>query len=512
MSYSTYLSVTMATLLLGTVADADADASADTPVDLNDVLEPALDRIRELIDRLRCGPVAPLVTAHFEKDLQQATRELGRVVVQWTYNHLEPAAVTALPQQVHFEGSPYRRLKHKTPQQVGTLFGTITLRRLGYRAAPTIGEPVLFPLCRELGLVQGATPALVERVALYLAESGATQRRTLERLRREHGVHWGVKRLRQVAEGVAAALEEHRPEAQAGQVLGWLAQAQGSRGRHRPVLSVGRDGITLGLQIKGCSIHEVATTGTLTVYDRRSRRLGTVYLAYTPEPGQGTMSHQLTQLLQEVLRRWQGPLPRLSYVTDAGDNETTFYKKVLRRLRHPVTGQRLEWFWVVDYYHASERLWTMAAALFGVGQQSWSWVRKMQKLLLKPAGLGRVLHSAAALRARLKPRGKRFAEFRRAYRYLQKRRQYLRYAEYRRLGLPIGSGVTEAACKTVYTQRLKLSGMRWKKAGAATILRLRVILLSGVWSEVYERTLLTPSGVQVRTPDQPGDCTATNAA
>jgi hypothetical protein len=273
---------------------------------------------------------------------------------------------------------------------------------------------------------------------------------------------------------------EHQSEAQVEQLLRWLTQAQASRGRHRPVLSVGRDGITLGLRIKKGSLYEVATTATITVYDRRSRRLGTVYLAYTPEPSQGTMSAQLTHLLQEVLQRWQGPLPRLSYVTDAGDNETTYYKKVLRRLRHPRTGQHLEWFWVVDYYHASERLWKMAEALFGVGQRSWSWARKMQKLLLKPGGVGRVLHSAAALRSRVQPRGKRLTDFKRAYKYLQARRKHLRYADYRRQGLPIGSGVTEAACKTVYTQRLKLSGMRWKAAGAQTILTLRVILLSSV--------------------------------
>ena len=53
----------------------------------------------------------------------------------------------------------------------------------------------------------------------------------------------------------------------------------------------------------------------------------------------------------------------------------------------------------------------------------------------------------------------------------------------------MGSGVTEAGCKTVYTQRLKLSGMRWQKAGAQTILNLRVLLLSGVWDAAYERAL-----------------------
>ena len=67
--------------------------------------------------------------------------------------------------------------------------------------------------------------------------------------------------------------------------------------------------------------------------------------------------------------------------------------------------------------------------------------------------------------------------------------------------MPIGSGVTEAACKTVYTQRLKLSGMRWEKAGAQKILQLRVILLSGVWTQVYKKILEVESEVQVRTPD-----------
>jgi hypothetical protein len=497
MNYSIYLALALATAGYHTTEDT----MAATP-DLSDVLRSALDRIHAVVERLRQGPLSPLATAQFEKDLQHATRELGRLVAQWTYNHLEPAEREALPVQVHVEGSRFRRLSHKTPQQVSTLFGTITLHRMGYRAGPTDGEPVLFPLCRALGLAHNATPALVERVAHYQAESGATQKQTLTRLRQEHGLSWGVKHLRQVSAFVAQALEGHRTQAQAEQVQRWLQQAQASPGKHRPVLSVGRDGITLGLRLKGFTLYEVATTGTLTVYDRRGRRLGTVYLAYTPESGQGTMSSQLTQLLEEVLRRWQGPLPRLSYVTDAGDNETAYYRKVLRRLRHPRTGERLSWNWVVDYYHASERLWTMADALFGACRASWAWVRRMQKLLLKPGGVGRVLHSAAALKGRVKPRGKRLANFRRAYKYLQVRRQHLRYADYRRVGLPIGSGVTEAACKTVYTQRLKLSGMRWKKAGAQTILTLRMMLLSGVWEQVYERMLAADSEVQVRVPDQ----------
>jgi hypothetical protein len=508
MSYSIYLALAAATA----GSCNRPDEPVQTAPDLDDHLQPALQRIGDLVERFRSSPITPLRTAQFEKDLLLATRELGRRAAGWTYNHLEPADVAVLPVEVRFEGSTFRRLGKKTPQEVSTLLGPVTLRRLGYRAGPMEGVPVLFPLCRQLGLVHGATPALFECVGRYQAQGGATQKQTLQRLRREHGLCWGVKRLRQVTDSLAHWAQEHRQEAQVEQVLAWLTQAQASRGRHRPVLCVGRDGITLGLKVKGGAINEVATTATLSAYDRGGRRLGTVYLAYTPEPGQATMSGQLTALVQEVLRRWAGPLPRLSYVTDAGDNETAYYRKVLRRMRHPLTGKRLEWQWVVDYYHASLRLTSMAEALFGKGRQSWAWTRKMQKRLLMPGGVGRVLHSAAALRSRYQPRGKRLKDFQRAYGYLQERRKHMRYASYRRLGVPIGSGVTEAACKTVYTQRLKLSGMRWKKAGAQTILTLRIVLLSGVWPGVFERILKTFPEVTVRTPGHRGRADARKQA
>ena len=257
---------------------------------------------------------------------------------------------------------------------------------------------------------------------------------------------------------------------------------------------------------------EVATTGTVTVFDRRDRRLGTVYLAYTPEFGQQTMSQALTRLLREVLRRWEGPLPRLCYVTDAGDNETTYYDKVLKRMKHPVTGANLDWIRVVDYYHASERVWKIAELLFGKGQRATSWARKMQKWLLKPGGVNRVLHSAAALRDLYRLRGTKMAEFGRAYRYLRDRMQYMRYAEFKALGIPRGSGVTEAACKTVYAQRLKLSGMRWTRRGAQTILNLRVLQLSGVWQTAYAAVLERMDEPQVRDQAAPGARPARKAA
>lgn len=65
----------------------------------------------------------------------------------------------------------------------------------------------------------------------------------------------------------------------------------------------------------------------------------------------------------------------------------------------------------------------------------------------------------------------------------------MRYHTYKRQHLPLGSGVTEAACKIVFTQRLKRSGMSWTIKGGQVILDLRVIALSGVWDAVHLRYL-----------------------
>jgi hypothetical protein len=513
MPYSMRLYMVLTTLLIGKVReDADGAPSGPSQPELPEVVDPVLQRLLQLAEKFRQQPVSPRHAHQFERQLQNDLRELGRVIVQHTYNHLEPSDVNALPKHAHFECGQYTRLNEKTPQNAWTLFGQMRLWRAGYRPTDKSGEPTIFPLALSLGLVHGASPALAECAGKLLGGSGMTQRQTLQQLRQNHGVGWGVKKLRAVTDAVSQAMAKQRHETQVEKLLELLRQATASKGRHKPVLSVGRDGITLGVRCKGGHLYEMATTGTVTVLDRRGKRLGTVYLAYVPEAGQGKMSKDLTRLLREVLRRWQDRLPRLCYVSDAGDSETSYYNKVLSRMKHPVTGDKLEWIRVVDYYHASTRLWTMADLLFGTGQRAASWVRKMQKWLLKPGGVNRVLHSAAAFQALYQLKGKKRKEFRTAYLYLRRRMKYMRYGEYRRVGVPLGSGVTEAACKTIYTQRLKLSGMRWKKPGAQTVLNLRVLQLSGVWDEVYQRVLNGFKEVKVGDPKAAGESISENAA
>jgi hypothetical protein len=515
-TYSSQLGLLLTTLLCAKVPSPDnPGGSAATPVPLQDYLQPALQQILDLAAKFRSAPLSPEATLEFEQHLQLHLREMGHQVLRHTHNSLEPDDVHALPKHVRFEATSYTRINRKTPQHVWTLFGQVCLHRAGYRSTSKGGEPTLFPLAHSLGLIHGATPALASHAGRLFCQAGMTQRQIRERLRIDHDVGWGVKKLRQFLAGLSERLLPQRHGCQVARLLELLAQADASRGKHEPVLSVGRDGICLGIRAKKKSVFEVATTATLSVYDRCGKRLGTVYLAYAPQPEQTRMSKELTRLLRGVLAAWRGPLPRLCYVTDAGKSETSYYRRTLVVMRHPLTRKRLKWVRVVDYYHTSQRIWTMAVSLFGEGRQGVSWAKKMLKWLLLPGGANRVLHSASAHRWRLGLVGKK-KEFEKAYNYLRKRLKYLRYAQYRAVGMPVASGVTEAGCKTVYTQRLKLSGMRWNRAGsskdgvdAQTVLDLRVLLLSGVWSPAFLMALRTAKVVSVVTnepssPSSPG--------
>jgi hypothetical protein len=72
--------------------------------------------------------------------------------------------------------------------------------------------------------------------------------------------------------------------------------------------------------------------------------------------------------------------------------------------------------------------------------------------------------------------------------YFKKHNHMMDYAMHTEKNLPIGSGVTEAACKTLVKQRLCGSGMRWKDQGAKVILSLRALVQSkGRWQQFWDK-------------------------
>jgi hypothetical protein len=470
--------------------------SATGGFDAEEIVDGAFATVRpqliEIVESLR-GPVTPAMLFHFELIVFGLLREFGRILLEALFNSLEGDGLE-LPHDVMFRGQGYRRLGKKTRNQhVATLFGKICLWRFPYRFWERgANEPCIFPLELQLGLVQDVTPALTDLIGRRMAEAGATQKRVLEQLRKEHGVSMGVKRLRNLVAALAEGFSEYREASQVEALLKALQEADFSRGNRKPVIAVGRDGITLRQYKNG--IFEIATAATITVFDRSGKRLTTVYLAWRPELGQATMSEMLTSLLTEVLKQWDGPLPTLSYITDSGSNESSYFKHALERMCHPRTGKRLVWQRVADYYHAAERVWKMSEKLFGKKSKRYQqWARRMLRLLKKPNGPNRVLHSAATHKARRNARRKfgkkRLEEFNTAYNYIRNRTKWMQYSQFKNRHIPLGSGITEAACKTLYTQRLKLSGMCWKNEGAQRILSLRTILLSSIWSTTYDMYL-----------------------
>ena len=73
--------------------------------------------------------------------------------------------------------------------------------------------------------------------------------------------------------------------------------------------------------------------------------------------------------------------------------------------------------------------------------------------------------------------------------YLRNQKRYMNYFAMREQHFPIGSGVVESACKQIFSERMKLSAMRWKSEGAQAVMTLRSIKLSSIWDNVFGRML-----------------------
>ncbi len=161
-----------------------------TGVELLIQLWPVMLRIARLVAGFRRTEPSPEAMFRFETNLQDLLREVGRVIIQWTVNHLEPDDLLTqkMPPLFLWDGEYYRRRNKYSLRNFNCLFGPISLRRFYYQPLERCGRG-LFPLEIQLGIVAGvATPALADTVARLAAE--LTQRQTLDCLRRA-GRHLG---------------------------------------------------------------------------------------------------------------------------------------------------------------------------------------------------------------------------------------------------------------------------------------------------------------------------------
>jgi hypothetical protein len=203
--------------------------------------------------------------------------------------------------------------------------------------------------------------------------------------------------------------------------------------------------------------------GTLGFYNGEGERLHTVYTAATPEYGKLTFFGRLDR----EIARAKAAYPDALYVGLAdGAKDNWVYLEGETAVQ------------VVDFYHVTRYIWGAAEELFadsGAGLRPWvdGWCHRLKH---EPG-------AAAALIADLEARGAALGR-RHLPEGVEKALTYFRnqvkggrmdYPELVAQRLPIGSGVTEAACKVLVKQRLCGSGMRWKERGAAAVLSLRCL-------------------------------------
>lgn len=458
---------------------------------VDDLLGVLGDQLVGICQQFTDGEVNPATTYEFENKIAVALRETGRQLAQTHYNALQPEDVKSMPKTMEHEDQRFRRLAGKTPHDdIVTRFGKIRLLRTGYRLGRA--GKVIFPLEMVLGVEQGFTPAAVDFVGQQFAATGSSQSRTIEAVQAYFGCSVGVGKLRKLVAWLAESMSLHRESCQIEQLLAWMEQSRTAG--HLPVLSVSRDGVSLG--IAPFASFEMASVATISVMSA-GKRLGTVYLGRAPESNQQTLTDELTSLLRETLRACGDRLPQVAYVTDAGKVETAYWKNVLRKFY--VDGKRIKIQRVVDYYHASLRL-TIIANAFDFGAQTWrrtQWLQRVRRLLRKRGGWGRVMRSIANMKQLYGYKSSSASEAQDAERYLRRYRRFMNYHALKLQDFPIGSGIVESACKQVVSERLKLSGMRWLHAGAQHVLTLRCLLLSGVWSNAYQKLLESKTPVSV---------------
>jgi Uncharacterised protein family (UPF0236) len=198
--------------------------------------------------------------------------------------------------------------------------------------------------------------------------------------------------------------------------------------------------------------------------------------------------------------RDEGSTTYVGAIEEAGTFGWRIYAEAVRRglsraARVIVLGDGAPWIWgladehfpgavqIVDLYHAREHLADVGKILYGpCSPESKRWAVARYGQL----DAGKVESVMASLR-RVRPRDPIARQaVAREISYFQTHAERMRYAQFRRQGFFVGSGVMEAGCKALIGLRLKQSGMRWTVRGANAIIALRCAELSGRWEEFWE--------------------------
>lgn len=373
------------------------------------------------------------------------------------------------------------RHRHRA-HRVQTLFGPIKLQRSYYHHRRA--RRGRSPLDEALDLVRGHTPGLAKLICRAATGSSSFCEAAAD-LSAYSGLQLDSRSFGRLVAEVAPTLREAQaslptrtPESGPVQVL-YLS----SDGTGVPMRRAELKGIK-GKQSDG-SAHT------------REAKLGCVFTqTRTDEKGEPVRDHASTSyvgtfedcrgagilLAQEARRRGYGSAKQVVYL---GDGAPWVWENA--RINFPGAVE------VLDFYHASEHLGSLAQGLWGSGtpeakdtQSRWCHQLKASDSSAITAEAEAALKSATTDTTH-SPEQR--ATVQREIDYFKTHAQRTRYGEYRRQGWFIGSGVVEAGCKTVVGRRLKQSGMFWSQRGGEDMLSLRCLIMGSEFDAAWNARL-----------------------
>ena len=404
---------------------------------------------------------SPVNVSEVERGLKDLMSDACRAVMGQYIEGLDDGRPTLLR-----DGEVWTRVP-KTRNTIMTLFGTVTYERHRYRRA---GNPSLVPVDEQLGLAMDyfTEPAGELAVLLYSQLPAHTcsdlcrriggmtlTESTLQRLARETVETWD--------EVSQEALEEIRDEE---------GTPQGAVGA-----MVSLDGVMVPMREERngslTTSYREASCGTLTWFDHEGEALRTVAMGRMPEANKRTLKAQLEDELAHLAKA----APHISAIAiaDGAKDNWTFLETVSDHC-------------LVDYWHACQHL---AKAGDVISDKGKTWYARHKTILHNDFdGADKVIRSLRHYR-RTAQSSEAAGTLREVQTYFENNRHRMNYRSWRMLGRPIGSGVVEAANKTLVTRRLKLSGQRWVHQGGQSVLTWRSLYQSGrfdaAWKHVMTR-------------------------
>ncbi len=390
----------------------------------------------------------------FEQTIQERLNQAGVVATQEALEQFDTDGAPILIGAVKFTS------KGTLPKEYQTPYGVATVARHVYQSSQ--GGATYCPLDRDARIVVSSTPRFAKMIAHKYAEFGSG--RVLIDLEENHGRKVARSFIQNVADAVATvALAQEETWDYA------LPEME------HPVttITLGLDGTCLLLCEDGW---RETMVGTIGFYDKAGERQHTIYMAATPEYGKATFLGRLESEVSRVKAKY----PEAHYVgiADGAKGNWNFLGK------HTAVQ-------VTDFWHAVEYLGKAAVVLYrGQPTTRAEWMDASCHTLKHDAEGARAILKQLKALAQVRPWAKDDEDVQRAITYFanQSGAGRMDYASRVAANEPIGSGVTEAACKVLVKQRLCGSGMKWKEPGAAAVLCVRCLTYTTErWSQFWSR-------------------------